>query len=353
MRADDASSTVPQSIVVSQFREVDRSGAQGPSDESPPVTPSNLDGAVALIQLFGGALNLNIRTAFPSPTPRAGPLPARSFEEVGGSEIALRSQRVLTLGSKQAFEQEAVSDISAIYGDGPHYDRLFGSGHVGFWLSHAEVTGGPILELGCGTGKLSIPLAKAGFSVTGLDNSPALLQFATSKDRNVRWIEGDMRDFDLRDKFALIMLPSNNLCHLHSVEDFQGCMNCVERHLLPGGAFIIDVFVPDLNMLLQDAQDEYLLSEYENPSGDGRVRVMAQSYYERATQIRRTTTVRKIAGYPDQIGTLDLKMYFPRELEALVRLSGFRISARYGGHSGERFSDDSRVQVLVCRHSNQ
>jgi hypothetical protein len=114
MRADDASSTVPQSIVVSQFREVDRSGAQGPSDESPPVTPSNLDGAVALIQLFGGALNLNIRTAFPSPTPRAGPLPARSFEEVGGSEIALRSQRVLTLGSKQAFEQEAVSDISAI-----------------------------------------------------------------------------------------------------------------------------------------------------------------------------------------------------------------------------------------------
>jgi len=245
-----------------------------------------------------------------------------------------------------------VGDIDAIYRDGPHYDRLFGPGHVGFWLSQAEVSGGPILELGCGTGKLSIPLAKAGFSVTGLDISPALLRFAASKDGNVRWIEGDMRDFDLEDRFALIMLPSNNLCHLHTVEDFQGCMSSVKRHLLPGGTLVIDVFVPDLNLLLRDVQEEYLLSEYEDPSGNGRVRVMARSYYERSTQISRTTTVRKIAGQPEQIGTLDLKMYFPRELEALLTLSGFRISARYGGHSGERFSDESRFQVLVCRHSN-
>jgi SAM-dependent methyltransferase len=245
-----------------------------------------------------------------------------------------------------------VSDIAAIYTDGPHYDRLFGSGNVGFWLSQAEVSNGRILELGCGTGKLSIPLAKAGFSVTGLDNSPALLQFAASKDSNVRWIEGDMRGFDLEDRFALIMLPSNNLCHLHTVDDFQRCMSSVKRHLLPSGALVIDVFVPDLNMLLQDTHVEYLLSEYEDPSGNGRVRVMARSHYERATQIRRTTTVRNIAGQPDQIGALDLKMYFPRELEGLVRLSGFGISARYGGHSGEPFSDESRFQVLVCKHSN-
>jgi SAM-dependent methyltransferase len=250
------------------------------------------------------------------------------------------------------FERSAVSDIAAIYRDGRHYDRLFGSGPVNFWLSQARASTGPILELGCGTGKLSIPLAEAGFSVTGLDNSPALLRFAASKNRNVRWIEGDMRDFDLEERFALIMLPSNNLCHLHTVEDFQGCMSSVKRHLLPGGAFVIDVFVPNLNLLLQGTQVENLLSEYEDPSGGGRVRVMARSHYEQATQIRRTTTVHKIAGQPDQIGTLDLKMYFPRELEALVRLSGFRISTRYGGHSGEHFGDQSRFQVLVCEHSN-
>ncbi|HLF10353.1 MAG TPA: class I SAM-dependent methyltransferase, partial [Gammaproteobacteria bacterium] len=175
---------------------------------------------------------------------------------------------------------------------------------------------------------------------------------AAGADNNVRWVEGDMRDFDLEDRFALVMLPSNNLCHLLTVDDFQRCMRSVKRHLLPGGALVIDVFVPDLNLLLQDAKEEHLLSEYEDPSGRGRVRVMARSHYERATQIRRTTTVRRIAGQPDQIGALDLKMYFPRELEGLVRLSGFAISDRYGGHSGEPLNDESRFQVLVCRHSN-
>ena len=246
-----------------------------------------------------------------------------------------------------------MNEIDAIYRDGSHYERLFGPGYVDFWLSQAAKSNGSILELGCGTGKLSIPLSKAGFDVTGLDISSALLKFASSKCRDVRWVEGDMRDFDLEGRFSLIMLPSNNLGHLHSVEDFQDCMRCARKHLLPDGVLVIDVFVPNLNMLLQDCNDEYLLSEYEGPSGEGQVRVMARSKYEPATQIRRTVTVRKIDGQPDEVGSLDLKMYFPAELEALVRGNGFTIAARYGGHSGEEFNDESRFQVLVCEQATQ
>jgi SAM-dependent methyltransferase len=207
-----------------------------------------------------------------------------------------------------------VRDIDAIYRDGAHYDRLFGRGYVEFWLSQARISGGPVLELGCGTGKLSIPLAEAGFSVAGLDNSPALLQFAASKNDDVRWIEGDMRGFELNERFALIMLPSNNLGHVHTPEDFAGCISSVRRHLQPGGAFVIDVFVPNLSLLLRDAEEEYVLDEYDSPVGQGRVRVMARSRYESTTQVMRTTTIRKEAGQPDLIGSLDLKMYFPRGL---------------------------------------
>lgn len=239
-------------------------------------------------------------------------------------------------------------EIDAIYRDAAHYDRMFGPGYVDFWLSQAKLTGGPILELGCGTGKLAIPLAEAGFSVTGLDHSPALLQFAASQNGEVKWVEGDMRSFDLDQSFALITLPSNNLGHLHTPEDFAGCMRSVKRHLAPGGALVIDVFVPDLRLLLRDAQDEYLLSEYENPEGLGKVRVMARSRYEPSTQISRTTTMRRVDGRPDVVGSLDLKMYFPKELEALVQSNGLRLVERYGSHARAAFDDSARWQILVC-----
>ena len=244
-------------------------------------------------------------------------------------------------------------EIDAIYRDGAHYDRLFGRGYVEFWLSQATIRGGPILELGCGTGKLCIPLAEAGFSVVGLDNSPALLRFAAGKSKDVQWVEGDMRSFELNEKFALIMLPSNNLGHLHTPEDFEDCIRSVKRHLQPGGVFVIDVFVPNLKLLLRDADEEYVLDEFDSPEGRGRVRVMARSHYEPTTQILRTTTVRKVAGQPDFVGPLDLKMYFPRELEALVRCTGLDIAARYGGHAGETFDEKSRFQILVCVDSGK
>ena len=241
-----------------------------------------------------------------------------------------------------------MSQISKIYQDGNHYDRIFGPGNVDFWLEQAKRVDGPILELGCGTGKLSIPLAEAGFDVTGLDYSKSLLSFASKKNPDVSWNFADMRDFKLEKRFAMIMLPSNNLGHLHSVDDFRNCTRCVREHLLPSGRFIIDVFVPNLNLLIEKPDVEHILSEYDHPDGKGRVTVYARSEYEPSTQIRKTSTIAKLPGEPDQTGSLDLKMYFPRELEALLMYNGFNVIERFGGHSGEDFNDKSPFQILVC-----
>ena len=245
------------------------------------------------------------------------------------------------------------SDLSEIYHDGRHYDRLFGSGGVDFWLALAARHGGPVLELGCGTGRISIPLAEAGHRVTGMDLSGAMLREARRKadERGmaVDWVRGDMRDFDLGTRFGTIILAANALCHLLTLDDFERCMASVRRHMGPDSRFAIDVFVPDLGLLNAPPDREDAMSEYDDPDGAGRIRVTTRSVYEPDTQIRRNTTLRWFPGReaPEE-GRLDMRMYFPQELIALLRYNGFRVERAYGGLDGRPFDAASTKQVLVA-----
>src|SRR5437762_12653200 len=103
--------------------------------------------------------------------------------------------------------------IDMIYQRGTHYDCLFDTGVPPFWLEQAQRYGGPILELGCGTGRLAIPLAEAGFAVTGIDRAPAMLAEARRKAAatrvSVSWHEADMRAFKLGERFAWAFIASN------------------------------------------------------------------------------------------------------------------------------------------------
>ena len=135
--------------------------------------------------------------------------------------------------------------IDDIYLDGRQYDRLFGTGDADlpFWLSLAYQYGDPVLELACGTGRVSLALAQAGFRVTGLDNSEGMLGQARRKSREagleVGWVAADMRDFDLDRVFSLIIMPANALCHLLDLNSFESCMAQVRKHLAPDGRFAI------------------------------------------------------------------------------------------------------------------
>src|SRR2546422_852191 len=103
--------------------------------------------------------------------------------------------------------------IDTIYQSGSHYDRLFDTGVPPFWLEQARRYGGPVLELGCGTGRLAIPLAQAGGAVTGIDRAPSMLSEARRKAEaagvSVAWHEADMRAFDLGTRFAWAFIASN------------------------------------------------------------------------------------------------------------------------------------------------
>jgi SAM-dependent methyltransferase len=140
------------------------------------------------------------------------------------------------------------------------YDLFAGSGalagDIEFYLACARRFKGPILELGTGTGRITIPLAKAHHRVVGMDLSPTMLKLAVAKrdaipdiaDR-VTFIEGDMKSFDLNELFSLILVPARSFQHLITPADQRSCLTCIRRHLGTGGHVVIDLFDPNFELI--------------------------------------------------------------------------------------------------------
>lgn len=155
---------------------------------------------------------------------------------------------------------------------------------VTFWVDAAQQSAnsvgerGPVLELGCGTGRVLLPIARAGIEITGLDASPKMLSVlrrrlvAESPDvlARVRLVEGDMRYFDLGQQYALITIPFRPFQHLITVEDQMACLASIRRHLRPGGRLILDLFNPSLPALLDNSRAEEQPPEPEVILPDGR-----------------------------------------------------------------------------------
>ena len=136
--------------------------------------------------------------------------------------------------------------------EGRDYDRrVIGTSDVAFWVQKCRGVAGPVLELGCGTGRVTIPVAVAGVDVTGLDNSDSMLRRAHRKSAearvDVRWVEGDMRVFDLSRRFALIYVPLAGFAHMRGPGDAAACLDRVIAHLAPGGRLSIDLMNPEFN----------------------------------------------------------------------------------------------------------
>src|SRR5438552_11266328 len=122
---------------------------------------------------------------------------------------------------------------------------LEGGPDVEWFSALARRTGGPILELGCGTGRITVPIAQEGHHIVGLDRSAAMLERAERRARRadveVRWVEGDMRAFSFNEAFALVFVALNSFLMLDP-EDRWACLARVREHMAPRGRVAIDVF---------------------------------------------------------------------------------------------------------------
>ena len=241
------------------------------------------------------------------------------------------------------------------YINGQHYDSMIKSRNafesVPFYVKQAKKYGGPILELACGTGRITIPIAKEGISIVGLDFSLKMLEQAkrNSKENNVEieWIEADMTNFSLSRKFSVIIMPAAAMNWVLENKRIEKCLTCIKDHLNQDGRFIFSAFNPNLDILQRDPSKKYDIDKYPDPDGKGTVVVTVSNYYDEATQINNVTSYSRINN-KEIVKKLRLRMFFPQELDALLYYNGFIIDHKYGTFDEEPFNSDSNWQIVIC-----
>ena len=239
-----------------------------------------------------------------------------------------------------------------LYRDGRHYDLQNQDYRedIPFYLSMANLYKSPILELACGTGRVTIPIAKYGHAVTGIDISEGMLlrakEKAKEKHANIALIRSDVREFYLNQKFSLIIFPFNSIALIHDLESINGCLGAVKKHLNEQGRFILDYYNPRLERLRGEGSASHPVAEYTDPDSGKKVVISEKNRYEAATQINHISLIYQM-GEKRFIKELNMRIFFPQELDALLKLNGFNIEAKYGDFDRGPFISDSPKQIIV------
>lgn len=129
------------------------------------------------------------------------------------------------------------------------------------FLAQHNASQNGVLEIACGTGRVTVPLADAGFQVTGFDLSPELLEIARGKTKgqsNPTWFEANMRTFELDRKFGIVLSPGHSFQFMNTPEEQVQCLEQVKRHLIPGGWLILHLDHQDLRWLADLLEDKSL-----------------------------------------------------------------------------------------------
>jgi len=217
---------------------------------------------------------------------------------------------------------------------------------VAFFLNEAVNAGSRVLEIGCGTGRVLIPIARAGVEITGLDLSAHMLRICRERlDREpdavqsrVRLLQGDMRAFYLEQRFTLATIPFRPFQHLLTVEDQLACLATIRRHLVDGGRLILDVFNPALDQLVAgpvglEYGDE---AEFVMPDGRRVVRRMKTVATNRFTQVNDHELIYYVThadGREERlVHGFSLRYLFRFEAEHLLARSGYVLEHVYADY---------------------
>ena len=250
-------------------------------------------------------------------------------------------------------EVDEYGSVTARYYDGVYAAMRDPVGDAAFYRGLAQEAGGPVLELGCGTGRVLLAIADTGIPCTGLDASPRMLEVFRRRLSNptLRLVCARMQDFDLgEDRFALIYSAFRAFQHLYTVEDQLACLACVRRHLAPGGRFAFDVFAPRLDRIAAAEEPEAEDARFEL-EGEEVVRHTAVSR-DHTTQMMhvRMRYERRCDGETLGEERVDFNMrYFYRyEVEHLLARSGFVDLEFYGGFDGRSYDYVSGELIVVA-----
>jgi SAM-dependent methyltransferase len=235
-------------------------------------------------------------------------------------------------------------------------------GDVEWYRKRAEESGGPVLELGAGTGRITLPVAQSGVRIYALDSDQGMLDALTRKiaaqpktvQERIVIVNEDMRRFRLTERFALIMAPFRSFLHNLTEEDQLACLRSVREHLRPGGRLVFNVFHPSLEYMARNtgamAGAWRWRETVERPDGGAVVRSEANRY---DTVRQRVHSLHRYEEYGADgtlsrtfLHRLELAYLYPGDIRRLLERAGFQAIRIDGGFDGRPFEKDADELVI-------
>ncbi len=228
---------------------------------------------------------------------------------------------------------------------------------IAMYTGFAERTGGPILEVGSGTGRVALALAGEGHTVVALELSEAMRAVAKHKavraqltDR-VEFVSGDMRRFKIDRYFGLIIVPLNTFLHNLTLDDQLATLSCFKRHLRPGGLLVLDCFNPDPAYAADEGRLIMQRTAVDRETGQAAFLLLS-----RATDWgNQRQEITYLIDRPDQHGVVQrtalrtsFRFIFRNEMQLLLKLGGFDLKEVYGSYELESFETGSDKLIVVA-----
>ena len=232
-----------------------------------------------------------------------------------------------------------------------------------FYVELARRSGGAVLEIGCGTGRVLLPIAREGIAIEGVDNSRPMLEVlrkhlsgeAAEVRARVKLHPGDMRNFRLARKFPLVIIPFRPLQHMYTMKDQLAALKTAAGHLAKGGTLAFDVFFPKFEVIPSGIAEEIL--ELEWSVGGSPVRTVRryfrkESYDKIAQTFRATFVFRTYQGerlVSEETEPLKMSYYTYPQMQALFAMAGLEIAEQYGSLRKAPLDNNATDMVFVLR----
>jgi SAM-dependent methyltransferase len=236
---------------------------------------------------------------------------------------------------------------------------------VGFYRMLADERGGPILDLGCGTGRLLVPLLRSGHTVVGVDRAPAMLARAAARLRRLApavrrralLVRGDLRALGFGPRFAFAIAAFHGVQELATAAELVRFLRGAAGALIPGGWLAFDTFAPDADFQARDPNARWARTRFRHPATGERL-VYSESHRRRGAILSMTFHYQPVDARGRQRGPerrvrLEHRLLAPSEAERLLARAGLELIAAWGGWSGEPITDDTEQHVFLARRRDR
>ncbi len=238
-------------------------------------------------------------------------------------------------------------------------------GDVDFYVEEAKRATPPVLELACGTGHVTIPIAQAGVDVWGVDSSTESLMVATEKAEKLKPFPGklhfrlaDMRDFSLRRRFDLIIIPHRSLLQLLTLEDLERALINIRHNLKDQGRLIFNIFVPDVRGMTSDWSQPRHVRDVTDPYTNRTTVTWELTTYDSFNQVINARYIYDELNAQGEVTKrtyrdMKLRYIYRYEMQLLLKNVGYEIVDLYGGFDRRPFDRSSTEMIWVVRKPGQ